>query len=253
MYVYICIPIAAAISHNMHVESDKALKNENLVQKQIAKLCYVSSIATLGNTLNNTPIDEETVWNPEADNNAYAITKYGAEMEVWRGTQEGLNAVIVNPGVIIGSGIWKYGTGNLFKKAHKGLKYYSKGSVGLISVVDVVDIMMVLMKSSIINQRFVLVAENWSYKKFLQTLAQSVNALPPKKEASSLLLKIAWRLDSLNHKITGRRRQLTRHLVYSLTTETAYNSAKIKTALNYEFKAINKTISSVGQEYLLQE
>lgn len=216
----------------------------------IEKLCYVSSIATLGNTLKNEPISEDTIWNPEDDNSVYAITKYGAEMEVWRGTQEGLNAVIVNPGVILGAGIWRYGTGSLFKKAQKDLTYYTSGTLGIVAVDDVVSIMMELMDSQIKNQRFVLVAENWTYKDFLQALAKAVHSKPPKKLASPGLLSIAWKLDWLKHKITGKRRQLTKHITQSLITETYYNSDKIKTALNYKFKAVDKTIISIGSNYL---
>ncbi|MEC3906624.1 NAD-dependent epimerase/dehydratase family protein [Tamlana sp. 2201CG12-4] len=223
------------------------------ISKKIDKLCYVSSIATLGDNLNHKPITEETNWNPEADNNVYAITKYGAEMEIWRGTQEGLNAVVVNPGVILGAGIWHYGTGSLFKKAHKGLKYYTQGTVALIAVEDVVAIMIELMHNNISNERFVLVAENWTYKRFLQALSKSVKTKPPIKLASINLLDIAWRLDWLKHKITRKRRLLTRHLVKSLTSETNYNSGKIKTAINHEFKAINKTITKVGHLYLKQD
>jgi len=219
------------------------------IANSIEKLCYVSSIATLGTTLDNTLINEETIWDPEADNNVYAITKYGAEIEVWRGTQEGLNAVIVNPGVILGAGIWRYGSGSLFKKAKNGLKFYTKGTVGLISVEDVVNIMMALMTSKIINERFVLVAENWTYKKFLQALAKSVNKKVPKKIASQSILNLVWKLDWLNHKITGNRRRLTKHIANSLSTETYYSSDKIKKALDYEFKAVDKTIISVGQAY----
>ncbi|WP_298556472.1 NAD-dependent epimerase/dehydratase family protein [uncultured Algibacter sp.] len=219
------------------------------ISNTIEKLCYVSSIATLGNTLNNKSITEETNWNPEDDNSVYAITKYGAEMEVWRGTQEGVNAVVVNPGVILGPGIWRYGSGNLFKKASKGLKHYSSGTVGLVSIDDVVSIMITLMHSEIINERFVLVAENWTYKNFLQALAKSVNSKLPKKQASKSLLNIAWRLDWLKHKLTGKRRQLTKHIAKSLITETHYNSDKIKTVLNYKFKTIDITIKSIGEHY----
>ncbi|XMO88426.1 NAD-dependent epimerase/dehydratase family protein [Algibacter sp. AS12] len=220
------------------------------ISGNIEKLCYVSSIATLGNTLNNTEITEDTIWNPEDDNNVYAITKYGAEMEVWRGTQEGLDAVIVNPGVILGAGIWRYGTGNLFKKAKKGFKYYTSGTVGLVAVDDVVDIMIALMDSEIKNERFILVAENWTYKTFLNALANAVNTKPPTKQASKSLLNIAWRMDWLKHKLTGKRRLITKHLAKSLTTETHYSSAKIKTALNYKFKAVDKTITVIGNLYL---
>lgn len=222
------------------------------ISNSIQKLCYVSSIATLGHELNNKSINEDSIWNPEEDHSVYAITKYGAEMEVWRGTQEGVDAVIVNPGVILGAGIWHYGSGNLFKKAHKGLKYYTAGTIGLVDIEDVISIMIMLLKSDIINERYVLVAENWTYKLFLQTLAKSVNSKEPKKMASKKILNFAWRLDWLKRKITGKRRQLTKHLVRSLSSETHYNSDKIKKALNYTFKDVNKSITKIGNLYLKQ-
>lgn len=222
------------------------------ISNAVKKLCHVSSIATLGKSLNNETITETTDWNPEADNNVYAISKYGAEMEVWRGTQEGLDAVIVNPGVILGAGIWHFGTGNLFKRTKKGLKYYTAGTVALVDVSDVVNAMILLLNSSIKNERFVLVAENWTYKQFLQALAKSVNATPPKKIASSFLLNIAWKLDWLKHKLTGKRRQLTKHLSKSLRSETYYSSEKFKAAFSYNFKAVETTISAIGTTFLKQ-
>lgn len=223
------------------------------ISYSIKKLCYVSSISTLGNELNNNPITEGSIWNPEEDHSVYAITKYGAEMEVWRGTQEGLDAVIVNPGVILGAGIWRYGSGNLFKKAHRGFKYYTSGTIGLVAIEDVISIMISLLKSDIVNERYILVAENWSYKQFLQTLANSVNSKEPNKIATKKLLNVVWRIDWLKHKITGKRRQITKQISHSLATKTNYNSDKIKNALKYSFKDINETITSIGELYLKQE
>lgn len=94
---------------------------------KVEKLCYVSSIATLGTPVNGQPITEETHWNPESQNSVYAITKFGAEMEVWRGSQEGLKTVIVNPGVILGEGLWHKGSGSIVKRVAKGLTYYTTG------------------------------------------------------------------------------------------------------------------------------
>lgn len=257
-YVYHCAafvsfePDKYQLLRQVNIEGTANIVNL-CISNSIKKLCYVSSIATIGNTINNAPITEETTWNVDADNSVYAITKYGAEMEVWRATQEGLDVVIVNPGVILGAGIWRYGSGNIFKKAHKGFKYYTKGDVGLVNVKDVVAIMIELLQSNIKNERFILVAENWTYKKFLNTLAESVNAKPPKKIASNWLLQFAWKMDWLTHKLTGKRRQLTKHLVTSLNSKTNYNSNKIITALNYEFKPIDESILSVGAIYLKQD
>jgi nucleoside-diphosphate-sugar epimerase len=58
------------------------------------KLCF-SSIATLGDLPPHEKFITETEWNPELPHNDYAISKYGAEMEVWRGQQEGLNVIII--------------------------------------------------------------------------------------------------------------------------------------------------------------
>ncbi|WP_242084111.1 NAD-dependent epimerase/dehydratase family protein [Aestuariivivens sediminis] len=223
------------------------------LEQQINKLCYVSSISTLGITTNGEPITENSFWNPEEDNSFYGITKYGAEMEVWRGSQEGLSVVIVNPGVILGPGIWDNGTGSLFKKARKGIPFYSKGTIALINVKDVVTIMIRLMQSSIQNDRFILVAENWSYKRFLKSLSASVNQKPPERTASALLLNLAWKLDWLIHILTKKPRTLTKQIVKALQKEKLYSSAKIERALDYSFEPIDQTISTIGHHYLRQD
>lgn len=256
-YVYHC---AAFVSFEPNKES--LLRKTNIegtanivnlcISYNVKKICHVSSIATFGKPLNNEHITEATDWNPEHDNNGYAISKYGAEIEVWRGTQEGLNAVIVNPGVILGAGIWHFGTGNLFKRAKKGMKYYTGGTVALVDVRDVVNTMILLMESDIKNERFILVAENWTYKQFLQALAQAVKANPPKKLVGVFILNIAWKLDWLKHKVTGKRRQLTKHLSKSLMSETYYSSEKLKTTLNYDFKAIETAIIEIGNSFFKQ-
>lgn len=254
-YVYHCAafvsfePDKSKVLRKINIEGTANIVNL-CIANNIKKLCYTSSIATLGESLNNEPITENNNWNPEADNGIYSITKYGAEMEVWRATQEGLDAVIINPGVILGAGIWHYGTGSIFKKAHKGLKHYTSGSIGLIYVEDVVSIMIKLLKSNITNERFILVAENWTYKKFLQIVAKSVNTKEPNKLASKKLLNLGWKLDWLKQKFTGKRRQLTKHIASSLTSKVYYSNNKIKNTLGYTFEDLEISINKIGKLYL---
>ena len=222
------------------------------IANNIKKLCYTSSIAAIGSAINNEEITENTDWSSEADNSVYAITKYGAEIEVWRGSQEGLDVVIVNPGVILGAGIWRYGSGSIFNRIYKGNPYYTNGSIGLIDIEDVINIMIRLIKSSIHNQRYILVAENWTYKQFLQAIAKSMNVKQPYKEAKDWKLQIAWRLDWLSHKLKGRRRRLTKQLANSLKSHSFYSNKKIIKALDYEFKPVSKSINEVSQAFLKQ-
>lgn len=211
---------------------------------KVEKLCYVSSIAALGASLNNKAITEDTEWNKEIDNSVYAITKYGAELEVWRGTQEGLDAVIVNPGVIIGPGIWRYGSGSLIKMIYNGLKYYTTGSTGYIDVNDVVKAMIQLVKSDVKNERYILVSENLSFKDFFTKTANYLGVKPPQKEAKPWLLNIAWCLDWLKHKLTRKRRVLSKQTANSAVTTTIYSNNKIKDAIGFEFLPMDKSIET---------
>jgi len=220
------------------------------IAENIKKLCYVSSIAAIGEPKDIKIITEETEWNPEADNSVYAITKYGAELEVWRGTQEGLDTVIVNPGVIIGPGIWNYGSGSIFKTVNNRLNYYTNGTVALVAVNDVVESMLKLMKSDIKNERFIVVADNLSYKTFLTKIAKSLNVKPPKKEAKKWLLQLGWRLDWLAHKLTGKRRKLTRQLATSIVSITKYDNSKLKKKLSFTYSPIEDIITSTARLFI---
>lgn len=214
------------------------------IDHKVEKLCYVSSIAALGASLNNKAITEDTEWNKEIDNSVYAITKYGAELEVWRGTQEGLDAVIVNPGVIIGPGIWRYGSGSLIKMIYNELKYYTTGSTGYVDVNDVVKAMVQLVKSDVKNERYILVSENLSFKDFFTKTANYLGVKPPQKEAKPWLLNIAWRLDWLKHKLTKKRRVLSKQTANSAITTTIYSNNKIKDAIGFEFLPMDKSIKT---------
>jgi nucleoside-diphosphate-sugar epimerase len=216
----------------------------------VKKLCFVSSVAAVGENEDPTiPITEETHWNPEVDNNVYAISKYGSEMEVWRGSQEGLDVVIVNPAIILGAGFWRSGSGSLFRTIKKGLKYYTKGILSYVDVKDVVSVMIQLMNSDVKSERFILVAENWSLEKFTKVTAKALNVKPPQKEAGSFLLGIAWRMDWWRQFFTGKSRKLTKQTAQSIQSQSFFDSSKIQNTLNFTFTPVEESIERVGKRY----
>ncbi|RYG11410.1 MAG: NAD-dependent epimerase/dehydratase family protein, partial [Chitinophagaceae bacterium] len=98
---------------------------ENIVNLCLAKnvrLVHVSSIAALGYAKEGQLISEKHFWDYDPKAHNYAISKYQGEMEVWRGIAEGLDAVIVNPAVIIGKNAGYDGSGAIFKLVKEGLK-----------------------------------------------------------------------------------------------------------------------------------
>jgi nucleoside-diphosphate-sugar epimerase len=218
------------------------------INHNVRKLCYVSSIAALGKTLDDSKIDEETEWN-SARGNPYALTKHLAEMEVWRGTQEGVPAVIVNPGVIIGPGNWESGSGRLFSFAAKGGSYYPPGGSGFVSVDDVIRMMVQLMESDIENEQFIAVESNLSYQEILSDIALALGRKPPKNEIPIGLLKLFWRLDWLRSNFGGQKRKLTKAQVEALMKRSYYNTDKARHRLNFEYGQLLDSIEFTAKKF----
>lgn len=213
---------------------------------KVEKLCYVSSIAALGDLKEHENIvTEETEWNPEKSHSDYAISKYGAEMEVWRGQQEGLKVVIVNPGVILGFHTSEKGSNEIFLKVKNGLRFYTKGSTGFVSVVDVVKIMILLMNSEINGERFIVVSENQSYENLIKSIAISLNVKPPIFEVNSLMTSIFWKIDWVMANFFQQKRRMSKMMSESLHTKDIYSKHKTITVLKYQFQDIEETISEI--------
>lgn len=250
-YVYHC---AAKISFNPNKEDE--LRKVNIegtanivnfcIDKKVKKLCHVSSIAALGDLgQNETIITEATEWNPEVLHSDYAISKYGGEMEVWRGHQEGLQVVIVNPGVIFGPGFWNQGSGAFFTSIKKGIPFYTLGSSAYVSVIDVAKIMRLLMHSDISGERFTIIAENRTYKDIIFTIADKMGVSKPSIEAKPWLLSLGWRLDGLFSFTFRTKRKLSKQAAQSLQNTDLISSEKVKQQLNYTFEPIDSYLDVV--------
>jgi nucleoside-diphosphate-sugar epimerase len=209
----------------------------------IKKLCYVSTIATLGKLPNN-PVDEDNHWDPNDDNSVYAISKYGAETEVWRGSQEGLDVIIFNPGIILGEGPIEEGSGIFFDRIVKGAAYYPSGGSAFIDVKDLVLIMIEGMHSMIKNERYVTIGDNSSFKEVFYSIARAMTLKPPKKVFPNALLNTLAALDSFVG-IFRRKRNLTRNMIKALQETNTYENTKIKNDFSFSPTPLEDTISRV--------
>lgn len=218
---------------------------ENLVnvalQKGIRKLCHVSSISTLGRSKQGETITEQHYWKTSRKNSVYALSKYAAEREIWRGMEEGLNAVIINPSVILGPGDWDNGSSKIFKTVWKGLPFYTSGSNGYVDVRDVVKIMVRLMKSDINSKRFIVSAEDLTYKQLITMIAGAFGKNGPLFKFLPWMGEIGWRLEGLKLLI-GKKPTFTREVTRTSFKEFYYNNSEIKRAINYEFIPLTQSI-----------
>jgi len=215
------------------------------LQNGIQKLCFISSIAACGKVSKGEMIDENTVWIDSPNRSLYSQSKYYSEQEVWKGINEGLNAVIVNPGVILGVSGTKNGSSQLFAQVRKGLPFYTNGGSGYIDVQDVVKGMIRLMKSNISGERFMLVSENCSNRDILNWMADGFGKRRPFIGISRKILWMVGLVSEILRKLVGFKPTIDRSTARTATKREYFSNKKIQDTLGFSFKPIEKCIKEV--------
>jgi len=216
------------------------------LDKGVDKLCHVSSTAAIGRAKGQTNIDESSEWKTSKENTNYAISKFGAEREVWRGTQEGLDAVIVNPSIIVGPGNWEQSSASVFKTIWKGLKFYTEGVNGFVDVRDVSRAMINLMESDISLERYLVVGENLTFREFFAHVAKSMDKPVPGIGAKRWMTEIVWRLAKLGTFFTGKASAITRESSRSAHNRYFYSHEKLELAIDFKFTSIEEAARNAG-------
>ena len=246
-YVYHAAALISFDPNNYRkLKKINALGTANIVNlclaHNIKKLCYVSTIGAIGKSVQGLKATEENDWSGQ-EANVYGLTKHRAEMEVWRGSQEGLPVVIVNPGLIIGPGFWDSGSGRLFTTANKEYSFYPPGGTGFITVGDVIKMMTTLMNSEITNKRFIAVAENFTYKNILTRLSTEIGKKAPAKELKVWQLELVRVFDYLKNLFTRSGRKITKKTIYSLMSREIYDNQSIISTIGFDFEALDEVIA----------
>lgn len=210
----------------------------------VKKMVYVSSVAALGRIREDEIINETMNWTEETSNSNYGQSKYLAEMEVWRGIGEGLNAVMVNPVVILGAGDWDGGSSQLFKNVYNEFPWYAEGTTGFVDVRDVVKAMLQLMESDITAQRFIISAENKSFQELFNLIANAFGKKAPHKKVTPLIAALVWRLEAIKSKFTKKDPLITKETAKTAMAKVNFDNSKLKKYLpDFKYRKIEDTIN----------
>ena len=247
-HVYHCAAIVSFESKNerrllkINVEGTANVVNA-CISANVQKLIHVSSVSSLGRIRNGETVTEQMNWTEETSNSIYGKSKYLGELEVWRGIGEGLQAAIVNPSIILGGDNWHNGSSALFKSAYDEFKYYTEGTTGFVDVRDVACAMILLMNSKISRQRFILSAENLSYRQIFSMMARCFDKNPPYKKVTAAMSAFIWRYAAVRRFLTGKKQLLTKETVRTAQSSVKYDATKILQALpEFQFSPIADTI-----------
>jgi nucleoside-diphosphate-sugar epimerase len=234
-------------------------------------LIHISSISALGDGPGNDPgflIDEQTPRNTRRVHSGYSISKFESEKAL---TEIVPDAVILNPGVILGPGQWGKGSSLLFVKVWNGIKYYPYGGTGFVDVRDVAGIIIGIIDRMHLNkdreiatgiqgldhdglgmngERYCIVGANLRYRDFFNLVTDEYGIPNPGIYAGKVLTALAWRADGLWSAMVGRSPLLTRETAEASQRISFYSSLKIQQALDYQFRPVGETIDWVAGFYI---
>lgn len=228
--------------YKINIEGTANMVNAALENK-IEKFVQVSSVAAIGHGIIGKPITEENKWSEENNNSHYGTTKYLSELEVWRAISEGLNAVIVNPSIILGEALWDTGSAAIFKKVWNEFPWYTNGGTAFVDSRDVANAMIQLMDSSITAQRFLVCNENLTFKELFTKIAIQFGKNPPHREIKKWMGELVWRLENIKSILTKQEPLVTKETIEKAQVKTYYNNSKLLQALpDFKFTTIDVTI-----------
>lgn len=247
-YIYHCAGFVSFVKKHFHqlikVNREGTANVVNCaLDAGVKKLCYVSSTAAIGGEPGDF-VNEETKWKTSTGKNGYSTSKYSAEKEVWRGVEEGLDCVIVNPSVIFGAGFWDESSLTIFRTIDKGIRFYTSGSNGFVDARDVVEIMVRLTQSDIKNKRYLCVGHNMSFKDLMSDIAIHLGKNPPSINTPQWLMGLTWRFSWVLSKFRGKVAMVTRATARTAFCLMKYDNSKIRKELSYEFRTFEDTIQN---------
>jgi dihydroflavonol-4-reductase len=233
----------------VNVRGTASLVNAALRKGNIS-FCHVSSIAALGRDDYGGIVTENTLWKNSRLQSNYAVSKYKSEQEVWRAVAEGLDAVVVNPSVILGPGSWKSGSSELFSLVWKGLRFYTEGVTGFVDVRDVASAMVELMEGRHYGQKFIVSAENLSYRQVFTWIAEAMGKRPPAIKVHPWMGEVAWRLLAVLGLFQRKKPAITKETARSSNRNKSFSSEKLIQQCNFKYIPVKQSIADICHLFL---
>lgn len=217
------------------------------LKHKVLWFCHASSTAAIGKSPepDNLNINETAKWFEDVEVSGYAMSKYLSEKEVWRGIEEGLPATMVNPCVIFGPGDWDESSLTIFRAVNRGLKFYAPGSNAFVDVRDITKRILFLMKENIVDERYLIVGENLTFRRMTTAIASRLGKKAPNIAVPQWMMGLAWRLAAVFSFITRKPTALTKDAAKSAFSKTTYSTAKMDALYPHNYIALDNCIDNV--------
>jgi len=214
----------------------------------VQRLCYISSTAAIGDVWVDGYLTEQSAWTTDKGRSGYSLSKRYAELEVWRGREEGLNALIVNPGLVVGAGNWGESSTTIILSCENGMTLYPSGSNGFVGADDIARFCLEGMEKAWFNGSYLLIAENLSFKEFFGHCTDAFGSRTPKIGIPKSLAKVGQLLLMMLEALRINFLSITSQNIDSAYRTAVYSNEQA-VAMGFEFMPVKSAIKKMVDQY----
>ena len=218
------------------------------LQAGIKRFIGVSSTGALSKRGEDEAIKESFEWDEGAPYAFYGLTKYLGEKQIWRAKEEGLDVIVINPGVILGFGDWNKGSLRLFRNAYNRFPFYSTGSTGFIGVEDLCKACEYFLDSEEINEQYIAITDNLNFMQVSYMMADGFEVKRPYIKVAGLIHMIIHQVIRLKEFI-GFKGMLSRETSRSAILQSHFDNSKLRMTLPFELEPISSVITNSCMAY----
>ncbi|WP_339870152.1 NAD-dependent epimerase/dehydratase family protein [uncultured Algoriphagus sp.] len=206
------------------------------------KLVHISSVAAIGRSPELAILDEKYKWVESPLNTDYGISKYLAELEAWRGEQEGIDLIVVNPSILLGKVTDERSSSDIYQYVMEGNSYYPKGDLNYIDVRDAASQVRQLVEKDAWGERFILNKERISYKEFFERMAAAFGKKAPNKSVSPLMLHVAVFFNTIFRRIGMSKSPLNKKTAMISQQKVFFDNSKVNKLLKPNYFTLDETL-----------
>lgn len=246
--IYHCLEYVSFLDSDINKLYDINITGtENVVNVALAlkvrKVIYISSTQAFGTYQHKEQISEKTKWAENNKNTFYGICKNRAELEIWRGKEEGLEILIVNPSIIIAP--FEDKMYNIAKIAKANYQFYPSGTNGFVALKDVAEASILLNEYNISGEKFILNSENLSYHKVLTKWNEKLAKKSISSKINSLKANIIWRINNFRNVVFRAEPFLSKEIYNFDGKDFEFSNKKMIEGTNFKFTPVLKYIEEI--------
>jgi dihydroflavonol-4-reductase len=216
---------------------------------QVKKLIFSSHFSALGDKTEGNMFDESSKWEDIATAQGFGWSKHLAEREVWRGINEGLDAIIFNFGQIFGNEPFE----SPFQEFCAWMleeKKYTPGNFPWIDENDLVDLILEIEEGRDINEQVLVFHQVMDYQELLKYIVDFQDeTMEAFEEITQQQLKTKGRLLKWLPWKNSTDWMLNQTFLSLVSEKRSYSNAKMISWFDFEFSDKETTLAKVAQQF----